>query len=343
MSAEAGYAFDPASYFPRSIYDLMRQLRVADPIAAYKATQTRQPRKVLAPSGDLLLLMADEASRGLEPACTDRHEYLARLLRVLVGGMFDGLVAPPDILEELCLAQQIIRENGGPSFLDGRAVVGLLNAGPGTRRPSAFTVERAKHLKCDGVWVRASIDREGPGSRAPLERIARIIGEANSHSLAVFVQPSRPQMIDAEWEPVDAARMLATASALGETSTRTWLALPTFDGVDRALRSVSLPALACRIGSPASDLESLLEAARQATGPAVGFRGLALGSSILYRSDDPLAVAGALQTVVRKDVGIETVLERMDGARGHKLDVLSSLVKDDEVRFEGGVSTASYV
>ena len=43
MSDGATYRFDAEAFLPRAIYELIGRLRVADPIAAYKATQTRQP------------------------------------------------------------------------------------------------------------------------------------------------------------------------------------------------------------------------------------------------------------------------------------------------------------
>lgn len=344
MSDGATYRFDAEAFLPRAIYELIGRLRVADPIAAYKATQTRQPRKALAPDGGLLLLMADEAARGIAPACEDRHEYLARVLRVLIGGVFDGVVAPPDLFEELCLAQQIIRENGGQSFLDGRVAIGVLNADAGRLTPSAFNVARAKHLRCDGVWLRASIETEGDRAGEALAQVAQLIEEVNEHQAVIFLQPGRPEHFEgAPWEAAEAAGLLSTVSALGQTSIRTWLAVPAFDGVDRALRAVTLPTLATGFAPPGDDLSSLLHTARDTLASTPRLRGIALGSSILYRDDDPLAVAGALQAVLRGGAEIDTVLERMDQARGRRFDVISSLVEGKELKFEGGMSAASYV
>ncbi len=166
MSAP-GFVFDSAAYFPEGLYRLVCDLRAKDPVAVYKATQTRQPRKTfLPPDSRLLILAADHGGRGAialgdnRLALARRWDYLARLVRVLLAGAFDGVMGTPDVLEELCMVQQILRENGGPAFLDGRVFIACANRGgiSGTAfemddAMTAFTPERAKHLGCDAVKV----------------------------------------------------------------------------------------------------------------------------------------------------------------------------------------------
>ena len=45
-------------------------------------------------------------------AMADRHEYLARILRVLSGNRVDGVMATMDILDDLLIVDGLLREAG---------------------------------------------------------------------------------------------------------------------------------------------------------------------------------------------------------------------------------------
>jgi hypothetical protein len=62
----------------------------------------------------------------------------------------------PDIMEELLAVNRLMREMGGPSFLDGRVLIGCMNRGglAGTvfemdDRMTAFTPERPLQMRLD--------------------------------------------------------------------------------------------------------------------------------------------------------------------------------------------------
>jgi DhnA family fructose-bisphosphate aldolase class Ia len=361
MSSGSSFAFRTADYFPDGLYRLVGDLRAKDPVAVYKATQTRQPRKTFMPAdGKLLVLAADHTGRGAlglgdDPlGLASRHEYLGRLVRVLLAGAFDGVMGTPDVLEELCMVQQILRENGGPAFLDGRVFIACANRGgvSGTAfemddAMTAFSVERAKHLGCDAMKLSVRLDMDSPDSGRTLERCARFIGRCNDSQLPVFLECAPVHRnASGDYEPileVEAfARAVCVASALGETSTRTWLRLPYFDGLARVLEAVTLPVL-IQGGVPRATTEGLLREVEtfMATCPTV--RGVMMGRPILYPgSDDPLAVAAAIETIVRRGVTADAILERLDQARGAKMDALVALAGEKGWRFEGGTQTASF-
>ena len=351
MSSPETFTFDPEGFLPRGVYHLISDLRVTDPVAAYKSTQTRQPRKELAPGGKLLVLTADDAGRGVTtsadggtgPSC--RYELLARVVRVLLGGVFDGVIGTPDVLEELCLVQQVLRENSGPSFLDGKAFIGSMNRGglSGTAFEmadayTAFNVERAKHIRCDGVKILLRIDPDSPDTPKALERCAKVITDVN-HAQMIALIDCQPVKRTGErtWEtlldPDDWARAVGVASALGETSTRTWLTIPRFEGMSRATAAATLPFLLTDANS-APDVASLLGDVSAATAAGRNVRGVAMGRSVLFPgTDDPLAVAGAIEAVVRRNMQPETILGRIDQARGRKMDVITSLLGDKQLVF----------
>lgn len=361
MSDASPFVFGSEDFFPEALYRLACELRGRDPVAIYKATQTRQPRKVFMPSdGRLLLLAADQPARGAVALEGDplrlasRKGLLARLVRVLLGGAFDGVMATSDVLEELCLVQQILRENGGPAFLDGKVFVASINRGGLADSvfevddvATASTIARAKHLNCDAVKVSLRIDLEDPATPRSLERCAQLITEANAAALCTFVD-CIPLVRDASGRPVptfdteSVARAVSIVSALGETSTRTWLRLPWFEGLPRALEAATLPVVLAG-GAPRSGVAELLGEVEAAFGSCPTVRGVMMGRPILYPGgDDPLAVAAAIETVVRRGVPIAALLERLDQARGVKMDVLRTLAEGKDWRFEGGTQTASF-
>lgn len=360
MSNENQFVFRAEDFCPHSIYELLCQLRVTDPVAVYKATQTRQPRKQLTSDGRLFILAADHPGRGdlslpgSALGLADRYDYLARIVRVLLGGAFDGVMGTPDVLEDLCLIQQIIRENGGPAFLDGKAFIGSVNRGGVLGSAfeiddvfTGFTVARGQHLKCDGVKVVLRVDLDAPESARALERVANLVREVNDASMALFIECA-PVVRGADgarrvaMEPEAFARMASIASALGETSTRTWLRLPYFGGIEAVLRAVSLPVLIMG-GPPVADPHAVFATAAAAmqAGPTV--RGVMMGRQILYcGDDDPLAIAAGIEAVMRRGADPQVIVQRLGQARGARMDVLTSLLGDKKLVFEGGVQTAAY-
>jgi DhnA family fructose-bisphosphate aldolase class Ia len=361
MSDSHSFVFQTEEYFPEGLYRLVCDLRAKDPVAVYKATQTRQPRKsFLPPDGRLLLLAADHPGRGLISLgddalrLADRRDYLARLVRVLLGGAFDGVMGTPDVLEELCIIQQILRENNGPAFLDGKIFVASANRGGviGSEFEmddtfTAFTADRAKHLGCDALKVSLKLDLESKGSGRTLEHIASFIGRCNDAAMPVFLEccpVSRGQggHYETVFEIEAFAQALCIASALGETSTRTWLRVPYFEGLERALAAVSLPVV-IQGGPPRAGVADLLREVEGFMRSCPTVRGVMMGRPILFPGDDdPLAVAAAIETVVRRGVPAEALVERLDQARGARIDVLTTLIGEGGWHFEGGTQTASY-
>ena len=93
------------------------------------------------PDGKLVILAADHPGRASlkiqdDPvAMADRHELLARILRVLSHPGIDGFMSTPDLVEDLLILAGLIRERGGQSPLDERLLLGCMNRGglPGSR------------------------------------------------------------------------------------------------------------------------------------------------------------------------------------------------------------------
>ena len=81
--------FDARAYLPRELYQAVTDIRVRQPAFGDGEADRRSRRRVLVPEGKLVILAADHPGRASlkiqdDPvAMADRHELLARILRVL--------------------------------------------------------------------------------------------------------------------------------------------------------------------------------------------------------------------------------------------------------------------
>src|SRR4051812_46351749 len=106
-------------------FDALRESRAADPgrIADIFASRTR--REVTTGDGRLFIVAADHPARGSfgvgadESAMADRYTLLDRLAVALSRPGVDGVLATPDIIDDLALL----------GLLDDKIVVGSMNRG----------------------------------------------------------------------------------------------------------------------------------------------------------------------------------------------------------------------
>src|SRR6266498_2202499 len=127
--------FSSRQFLPDAVIARLTDTRVNDPDFAWRAARDRVRRDRLAPSGKLNILAADHPARRVTgvgsdvTAMCDRHEYLARTLRVLQGGLVDGVMATMDILEDLLSLDGFLRAAGDAPLLDNKLLIASLNRG----------------------------------------------------------------------------------------------------------------------------------------------------------------------------------------------------------------------
>src|SRR3954470_8352583 len=116
--------WDLDAYLPASVLDEITDARVEHPRWVAKEARQRRERKRLARGGGLVLAALDHPARGVNEirgdalAMGDRHQYLARARRVLEDPNLDGVMATPDVLEELLILSHLQRRRTGKGFLD---------------------------------------------------------------------------------------------------------------------------------------------------------------------------------------------------------------------------------
>jgi hypothetical protein len=281
--------------------------RATDPGAIGRAYLGRRRRaRLLTEHGTLFLVAADHPARGAlgvgaDPlAMAGRRDLLDRLLVALANPDVDGLLATPDVVEELLL-------------LDGlhdKVVVGSMNrgglAGAAWEIDDRFTgydIASIVDSRLDGGKMLLRLVDSDPGTVPTLESCARAVSGLARHGLLAMVEPL-PYTRDQAGSLVplgDAAalaRAIGVASGLGITSAHTWLKLPA--PADLAvLDGTTSPVLI--LGGPpdlAGEFSALGPVLRH---PVV--RGLVVGRRLLYPPGGDVAGAVAMAAKLLRGEG----------------------------------------
>jgi DhnA family fructose-bisphosphate aldolase class Ia len=285
------------------------------------------------PDGKLVILAADHPGRASlkiqdDPvAMADRHELLARILRVLSHPGIDGFMSTPDLVEDLLILGGLIRERGGQGPLDERLLLGCMNRGglPGSAwemddRFTGFTTRRMLVLGMDGGKFMVRIDPTDRGSLTTIEGCVRAINELAEAGLLSFLEPLPVVRENGAYKVVRTARALidavSVASSWGASSLYTWIKLPTCPEFERVVRATTLP-IALLGGEAVGDARPVLEDLRRGMAAGANVRGAMIGRNVLYPgADDPRAVAAAVVSIVHEGGGVDEALQAMDAERG---------------------------
>jgi len=332
--------FEASAFLPTSMLQRITEIRIADPERPWRAAQARKRRPHLAPDGRLNVLAADHPARrvtrvGNDPlAMADRHDYLARVLRVLLGDAVDGVMATMELLEELLILHDLVAEAGGPAFLDGKLLIPSLNRGGllGVAWELDDPVTGASPSACarwrmDGAKLLWRVCDDEPASLHTMEACARAITELNGLGLPTFLEPLPVQRASKGFEvikePGALARLAGVASALGDSSRFLWLKLPYAEGYGTVAGATTLPVLL--LGGPAvGDPTPLLAQVGAGLAAGANVRGTLVGRNVLYPGDeDPLGVAQAVHGLVHEGWEIERALKAVEQRRGQALEALT--------------------
>jgi hypothetical protein len=265
----------------------------------------RTGRSRLGTDGRMLLVAADHPARGAlgvghrPAAMADRRSLLARLRVALGRPGVDGVLAAPDVVEDLLLL----------GALDRRLVVGSMNRGglagavwelddPVT----AYTAESIVTSGLDGGKLLVRIDDDDPRTLRTLEKTAEAVTTLAAADRVALLEPL-PYHRDGDGrarldpDPDRLVRAAAVASALGATSAYTWLKLPATAEAPRVLGATTSPCLLLG-GDVGPDPDATYGRWRDAL-DLPNARGLVAGRALLYPTDCDVvgAVDAAAQLV----------------------------------------------
>lgn len=282
-------------------FEKLRETRATNPEALTAAYKNRKRRQVLQGDGKIFIIAADHTARGAlgvrddATAMADRYELLRRLAIALRNPGCDGVLATPDILDDLALL----------GLLDGKLAVASMNRvglkGAAFEMDDRFASHNFKAIQREGLDMAKTLTRinfEDQNTAKTLEYTANAINDAVEAKTPILVEPFISKWVDGKIVndlSTDATILSVTiASGLGASSQYTWLKLPVVPNMEKVMASTTLPTLLLGgdpVGDPA-DTYKLWEDALKLP----GVRGLMVGRSLLYPQDGN--VEGAIATAV---------------------------------------------
>jgi DhnA family fructose-bisphosphate aldolase class Ia len=332
--------FDPNSLLPAHVMADLTDVRVNQPSRVLEAGSRRVRPSTLTRDGRLNLLAIDHPARGVNQAgsdpmaMADRRGLLGRIVRTLQGDGVDGVMATLDLLQDLLVLDDLLREAGGPPLLDGKVLLASLNRGglAGSAWElddpiTGATPESCARLGLDGAKLLLRIAPEDPGCLATIQMCAEAINELNALGLPIFLEPLPVVRKPDHWavvnKPDALAQVVGVASALGDSSHGLWLKLPWCEGFETVARSTSLPILL--LGGPtATDTASLLTTVADSMAAGPNVRGGLVGRGLLFPGiEDPLVVATSLTHLIHRGAEPESALQDAQAARGTDMDALT--------------------
>ena len=268
-------------------FQALRDTRASNPGAIATALKNRQRRELLGVDGKLMIVAADHPARaalgiGHEAmAMANREDLLERLAQALSNPGVDGVLATPDIIDDLALL----------GLLDNKIVVGSMNRG-GLRGASfemddrfgSYSIESIVEAGLDFAKTLTRINFHDAGTAETLMATATAVNDAVAAGIPIMLEPFISEWVDGSISnvltPEAVIQSIAIVSALGGSSAYTWLKIPYVADMARVMESTTLPTLILG-GDRAGDMESLYtEWANALTLP--GVRGLVVGRSLLY-------------------------------------------------------------
>lgn len=312
----------------RELYNIINEIRVDRPEKILEIAQQRKCRDKIAPAGNLNIVAADHPARrsvavGDDPfAMVDRHDLLARLVYVLQSDWMDGVLGSMDLLEELLVLHELMKENG-KGFLDDKVMIASLNRGghPGSawelHDPVTGTdAATCRQMKLDGAKMLFRIKPDSKDSLKTLMECVRGVGDMSSQKLPIFLEPLPVQKDGSSYSVIKDADLLTelvgVTAALGNTSRYTWLKLPFTNNFRKVVHATTLPIVILGGGKSSNIKEVLtdLDAALN-SGPQV--RGTMFGRNLLYPDVvDSRELSDAIGQLVHQEKDINEVLSELN-------------------------------
>lgn len=313
------YVFDSRRVAEMADLPALYEVRARRPQYIAQALASRPRREALSETGRLVILAADHPARMVTSVGTDavrmanRFDYLARIVRVLAASPVDGLMATPDLIDDVVTLDALMRERTGQGFLGRRLLIGSMNR-TGLQNaahelwdpPSAYlTGKDLVAANLDGgkiLWRYTAQGEVNKLCQETMVAMARLVSETSSLGLPMFIEPLAMELKFDKWVTSkveeDWIRIVGVASSLGPSSALSWLKIPFVRPFERIVGATTLPILLLggpSTGIPASLLVDFADGMR--AGPNV--YGALVGRNILYPgADDPAVIARAVCHVV---------------------------------------------
>ncbi|MFH5880147.1 deoxyribose-phosphate aldolase [Arthrobacter sp. NA-172] len=281
-------------------YEHLSAIRLEDPDAVARAAAARRRHPGLKYGVQNFIVAADHPARGAlsvgnDPtAMADRRTLLDRLQIALANPAVDGVLASPDIMDDLLLL----------GALEGKLVFGSMNrgglAGLVNEIDDRFTGHTAAALDAlgaDGGKMLTRICLGDPDTASILDATAKAVDSLAARKLIAMVEPflsvrEANGKVRNDLSADAVIKSVAIAQGLGSTSAYTWMKLPVVAEMERVMAATTLPTVLLG-GDPDAGQDEVF-ASWQAALALPGVQGLTVGRTLLYPADGD--VAGAVAT-----------------------------------------------
>lgn len=286
----------------------LRDIRATAPASIGATLRDRSRRELLGPDGRLFIVAADHPARGAlsvgenATAMADRYELLDRLALALSRPGVDGVLATPDIIDDLAAL----------GLLDDKIIVGSMNRG-GLRgasfemddRMTAYDVPTMAAHGVDFAKTLVRIDLDDPATVSTLVAMAQAVTQAAQVGLPLMLEPFMSRQVDGRVVndlSTDAVILsVAIASGLGADSAYTWMKLPVVGEMERVMAATTMPTLLLG-GDSGADPDETFTAWESALA-LPGVRGLTVGRTLLYPPDgDVESAVDTAASLVHRDL-----------------------------------------
>lgn len=339
------FAYRTRDFLNEETFATITDLRVQHPNLIREELTHRMRRDTLAPNGRLVILAADHPARsvtnvGAHPtAMGHRLDYLGRILRVLTTSSIDGLMATSDLIDEVVLANYLIKKRGGQDFLKNKVLIGSINRTGLAQtehemldRPSSYmSARRLKELCIDGGKI---LWRWVPGGESKdryaldtMERMAKTVDEMAELGIPAFVEPLPVIKTESGYKTDHTTdniiKAVGIASAWGSYTGHVWLKIPYCADFARVAKSSTFPILLLggeSTGRPSGTIENFV----RGMGAGPNIRGALVGRNVIFAGDeDPAVIAEAIHLVVHERASSIEAIERAKELRTKNLNLFT--------------------
>lgn len=268
-------------------FEMIRKTRAENPQRIAEAYAQRERRELLPADGKLMIVAADHPARGAlrvgddQLAMAHRYQLLESLAIALTRDGVDGVLATPDIIDDLVLL----------GLLDNKIVVGSMNRGGLAGaifeiddRFTAYSIQELVEKRLDFAKTLNRIDLSDSATADMLETTAHVIDEASANQLPIMLEPFMSNRaggnVTNELTAEAMIKAVAISAGLGASSAYTWLKIPVVENMEAVMESTTLPTLLLG-GDNVKNQETLVTQWESAL-ELPGVRGLVAGRALLF-------------------------------------------------------------
>lgn len=302
--------FDYKEFLPTELFQKINFIKTFKPEVIKTECEKREKVKI---NEKLIFVAADHNARMItgykeNPVrLANKHEYLSRLIRILLSKNINGIEASPEIIEDVIILNKIFKEEKDIDFLQNKMIIGTINRG-GLKNtvwemddmPLCYTVEKLVELGLDGIKFMYRIDPKDHLSGKTLKYCAEIVNKADKYGLPLFIESLFVKKIDGgyilETSSEKIIQSAVVGSALGATSVRKFLELPLTDEYKKVAETTTSSVLVVPDEIKEDPLEVVEEYTKE-IGINYNVRGILLGRNVMFNDSDPYYIADAIGKV----------------------------------------------